>query len=139
MKGRVYGTTREALHNMVRDFCERDSAKTALLLQALDCKPSSLSAMTALYESESTRNPSPEHIERIQDVTQNDSLIRTLADRFGYDPESLRPKADRIPEIVTTLVKHQEQLEAQSKRIAEAIQLALTVPLVATAGPKRAR
>lgn len=128
MTGRVYPSLRRAIHYTVRDFCARDSAKTLLLCEALNCKPSSLSAMTAEYEQESSRNPSPEDLETIMAVTRDDSIARTAADKAGSET---RPKRDQIPDILRQIQETQATLGRQFQ------QLPLAIP-VATAG-KRSR
>lgn len=124
MTGRIYPSIRKALHYTVRDFCGRDSAKTLLLCEALNCKPSTLSAMTSEYEHENSRNPSPEDYEIIMRVTGDDSIARTAADLAGSETH---PKRDHLPEQV-------ERLARQFQEMGE--QLSIMVKLADTAKPR---
>jgi hypothetical protein len=120
MTGRIYPTLRKAIHYTVRDFCNRDGAKTLLLCEALKCAPATLSAMTAEYEQSSSRNPSPEDLEIIMATTGDDSIAMTAADLRGRETS---PKRDRFPEIV-------QALTSEAKRLTDSIQLVLATPWV---------
>jgi hypothetical protein len=121
MTGRTYPTLRKAIHYTVRDFCNRDSAKTLLLCEALNCKPSSLSAMTSEYAQDSSRNCSPEDLEIIMTVTGDDSIAMTAADLRGRDTS---PKQNRWTEL---LAANGELLAAANRNYE---QMRIMVPLV---------
>jgi hypothetical protein len=116
--GKVFRTLREAVHHTATQ-----NGPMKNIAAELDWSPSDLCLRTTLGTDNARPFPLDDPAERairIQELTGDHSILATMADRLGYE---LRPKQDRYPELV-------QNLAAEAKRLTDAIQLVLSVPLV---------
>src|SRR5574337_1239039 len=104
MTGRVYGSLREALH------ATATGAKLPMkaLAAELDWSPSELSMRTTLGGDNGRAFPADdEHLIRIQRVTEDASVLYTMADLLGFE---LLPKRERTAELLAQVQRDLRQL-----------------------------
>jgi hypothetical protein len=116
MKSKAFRTIPEAIHATYSDHADKKS-----LAADLDYSPSNLSQRTSLSEDAQYPFPATDRLIRLQEITGNVSILLTMADRLGFE---VRPKAERMPELV-------EHLTAEARRLNDSIQLVLSTPWVA--------
>jgi len=118
IKGQTFPTLREAVHHTATQ-----NGPMKIIAAELDWSPSDLCLRTTLGTDNARPFPLDDPLERairIQQVTGDHSILATMADRLGFE---VRPKQDRMPELVQNLAE-------QAKKLTAAIQLVLSVPLV---------
>lgn len=124
MTGRVYPTVREAINATAT----RATVPMKAIAVELDWSPSELSMRTTLGDDNARVFPADDaHLVKLIEVTGDDSILRTLADRLGYE---LVVKRDRMPEKLAEL---REELAAMNKKM----QLLLDLPELAPAPGKK--
>ena len=115
MPGKPHHTLREAIHATAT----ASGIPMKALAADLDFSPSNLSQRTTLGE-DGIPFPADDRLIRLQELTGDHSILATMADRLGYE---LRPKQDRMPELV-------QALTTEAKRLTDSIQLVLATPWV---------
>lgn len=115
MRRKVFGTIREAIHATAT---ANGSMKT--LAAELDWSPSELSRRTTLGDDNALSFPADDRLVKIQRLTGDHSILLTMAEALGYE---VRPKQDRLPEIL-------DQIQRKQSELSEAYQLVLSTPWV---------
>lgn len=124
MNGRAYPSVREAIHATAT----RGTVPMKALASDLDWSPSELSMRTTLGDDNARSFPADDdHLVKMMERTDDDSILMTLAAKRGYE---LLPKRDRVPEMV-------EQLRSDLKIFHGKVQLLLEMPGLAPASRKR--
>jgi len=123
-KNEIHRTLREAIHHTYANCPDKKP-----LAANLDWSPSELSQRTTLG-TEGRAFPADDPAERLVVLmreTGDSSYLATLADKCGFE---LRPKQERLPELVS-------RLASEAKRLNESIQLVLATPWVSQTKGKR--
>jgi regulatory protein CII len=92
---RVFPTVREAIHATATGVPSMKG-----LAAELDMSPSELSHRTTLGGESSKPFPADDNLVRLQRATGDFSVLATMANLCGFE---LRPKEERMPDVVTEL------------------------------------
>lgn len=126
MKGRVCSSLREAIHETVTQA----GMPMKALAAELDWSPSHLSMMTTLGEENARPFPADDaHLIRMMRVTNNLSVLLTMADLLGFE---VSPKRDAVPAMVA-------ELKEELRRLVPKIQMVLDLDLAENGNKKRGR
>ncbi|HRU09750.1 MAG TPA: hypothetical protein P5144_10280 [Thermoanaerobaculia bacterium] len=114
MKGKRFHTLREAIHATATS----GGIPMKALAADLDLSPSNLSQRTTLGE-DGIPFPADDRLIRIQQLTGDHSILATMAEALGYE---LRPRQDRLPDILQDIQATQKELNRKVE------QLVITIP-----------
>lgn len=115
MTAQAFRTIREAIHHTATSC----GVPMKALASELDYSPSDLSMRTTLAD-DGRPFPADDRLIRLQELTADTSILITMADRLGFE---VRPKQDRLPEIL-------QHIAVEQKRLNDAVQLVLSTPWI---------
>lgn len=123
MKAHAFGNIREAINATATG-----NGPMKLLAAELDWSPSEFSRRTTLGDENSLAFPADDRLIKIQRVTGDFSILRTMAESLGFE---VHAKRAHLPDILLTI----QQIQAELGLKIQQIELALS--RVDKAGPKK--
>ena len=120
----IFPTVREAINHTAT----RSGVPQKQLAADLDWAPSTFSLVTTLGDENARPFPADDaHLVRLMTITEDYSILATLADKCGFE---LVPRRDRMPAMV-------EEVRKEVAALTTKVQMMLDMPGIAPAAPKK--